>query len=543
MVKKPTIKSVRAEAIATINTYLQSDAFDNLHQDLNLNKDLIRTRLLDVIMTVFKNEHTTPQDWQASPVSEAILTTGYGDNPTEVAGLLTAVMGYIDYLASLGTIKHGDQLINALQKQITNDLQSLVADAQDDAPLSPYPYDIENSRYEYINLNSGKTSHLTLRILVPVEELIRQFGTKPSKLLPAHEKYMQDHSTYAMATEFASSAGVLIPGLAERQNEYKWLLNGFEDYLQERIKKDKLRIGITPQNALSCVITLIDDMFVQKGRLFRTWTKTALKEVLDDPDNIWRDMGFESFSQVYFVLHIFFDYLNFNSKLSALKPLQDGLVDFTTKFANENGYSDATDSEANRLSRVDRAAVELFQKIEPLITIPRTKAVDPWDVLYQNAVVAIMMADNWTLDMLINIDSNQLDFDSQDEYNDYCVSWFKRFVKPGLSPATAARLTHVPMTMNQGDFWSEVFIKLVTDQKPANRELRFRIALQKQLNTTTAPTLKQIAGFIEDFEPVLKALGLTPTEFHHLVNPESPQKSGTRGKVISFEAAKRRKRK
>ncbi|MFC6253565.1 hypothetical protein ACFP1H_02980 [Secundilactobacillus hailunensis] len=438
---------------------------------------------------------------------------------------------YQTVLASIAPI---DQIQSDLQEVLNGkplNVMSLLTQTPNTDTTVKGGYDWHGDlRYHFIDFKSGKASYLAPNTMVSIMHFFTA-NEKPATVLKTTKQVLQSHSNIKHATDYALQTDILVPFVSSEQSIVEVFLTDFQRHFPTKLSGFKMNMT----EVAATIYRFYNDLFIQTGRFRRKWTGRSVAQILNDSQLEWINMTPQQASDSYEILAPYIDFLIDNRYLTPSEAIQNVLSDFVDEL------NPLLDEDNDVLTDQDRV-LRLILKLADLFDVTDlTDDADFTKLIAEHEIEAILLAEEFRLGELINLQANAIEFNSQEAYNNYCFNWFTSFLKPTYTKATVAKLTGIPSVLQDNIFWSQVFNKLITSDDPLPCQKRLQVALQIYLGQTEAPNKDQIKNFAAKFDQCRKALEISKTEFKDLLapDPQLTQQSMVANNVISLDEARK----
>ncbi|MTV81607.1 hypothetical protein [Secundilactobacillus folii] len=494
----------------------------------------------------------TGKDYSTTLIDRILIAASIDDidlkEATARKQFLNTHQTVLDVVSSVKTVQ--SKLEKAISDQSIPALQYLKHDQME---LNTAEIDIESLGFQPVN--DGRYQYLDPETLQPrylsadtMKTLKRLFGsnTRPKEMLEKTQQARSEHKDLDQATTFAIQTDVLVPFLPKEQSLIKSFTNNFDLYFQDTPKGFKL----TVKEVRATLNHFYNDMFIQTGRVPHKWNGQAFTQILFDSHLVWHNMKTQEVKDTFEVMSRFVDFIARQEHLSQDESMQTALSDWVDKLVPFNDFDDGYADVSDEFAPDDTDYSNFIVKLSYVFNKPN-HGIDTnlTAFLAEHDVAAILLADGFNLTNLIDFDSNVLNLETPETYNNFRINWFFSSVKPTYTKVEAAKLTNIPSTLSDNDFWNSAASYLLNSQVAVPTKKRFQIALQHELDQSEPPTSKQIEAFANKYDKCREALDLTKAEFKTLLAPDPQllQASLTHHQGMSLDAArklakKRRKR-
>lgn len=466
----------------------------------------------------------------ASLMDRIVIVAAYDNlNLRQKASRKAFFKKYQTVLASITSIEQSQSDLEAVLKgKPVHVMALLTSQTHNDAVKGGY--NKGDFRYHFIDSKSGNPSYLAPNTMNSITHLFTA-NDKPATVLETTKQVLQNHPKIKHATDYALQEDILVPFLSDEQLIIEAFLANFQKHFPDKWSGFKMKM---PEVAAT-IYRFYNNLFMETGRFRRKWTGRSVAQILNDPQLKWINMTPQQASDSYEILAPYIDFLMENRYLTPSEAIQNTLADFVEEL---NPLLDDENDEPANQDKLFRLVLKMASIFD---VSGLTDDAGFTEFFAVHEIEAILLAEGFRLNEIINFKANTIEFYSQEAYNNFCFNWFTSFVKPTYTKTTAAKLTGIPSVLQDDIFWLQVFDKLITDDDPFPRQKRLQVALQISLGQTGSPNNKQIQDFATKFDDCRKILEISKTKFRDLLapDPQLAQKSMIADNIISLDEARK----
>lgn len=426
-------------------------------------------------------------DFQLSGMNRVLLAADLMNTPIRNQAVLTRNLAL--FQKYLMPAREWSEIQTTLQAALRHE-QSLPLEAEGLPVQRIGGFNVLNQHFQY-----GHKQYLPI---AAVDLAIDATKGKPDVVQVQLQALCKDDPEIQQATEYALTHHFLIPSLAGEQVDLDDFLKGIrrQDWLT------KMESQLSYNDVDHLLSDFYNELFLQTGRLPKRWTKSALRQVLQQGH--WQHYSPREWVDVANVLDSYVMWLDDDGEIKNGETLSRAI---TQVFDAAQGEPD----DARKLTD------KLLRRVAKVTGEPWPPANE--DAFIQRQVVALyLMADHWPMQQLAWILAPRETFDTNDHKKAYLMSWFNQFVVPTYTLAQAAALTGESMLLRAQRLWEVLFYQEINRDTPVPLNKRAQIAVQVALGgSRKLPTKAQLHRFYADHQRELTAIKVDYAQLEQLV--------------------------